>query len=1306
MAEAFVQAAIPRFDGHYDHWSMLMENFLRSKEYWQVVDSGVAEPAAGVALSDAQKAELDSQKLKDLKAKNYLFQAIDRSILETILQKDTSKQIWESMKKKYAGNAKVKRATLQALRTSFETLKMKNGEAVSDYFSRTMAIANKMRINGEKMEDVTIIEKILRSMTPKFNYVVCSIEESKDIDSLSIDELQSSLQVHEQKMNQQEQEEQALQVSTNNHFSAPSKDDQGRGGGRGNKDRRQPYQKTENNQPYHYSQGRGKGRDSHSEHSTNSKPKSADKSKVECYRCHRYGHYKSECRTNLNKQRGERSNFAEQEEEISLLMACHAKEESHQHMWYLDTGCSNHMCGDKSIFSDLDESFRNTVKFGDNSTISVMGKGNVKIHTSESSNQIISNVFFVPDLKNNLLSVGQLQEKGYMISIKDGVCRIHDKNMSLIAQVNMTTNRMFPLYLNNNTQSCFSTRLKDEAWLWHFRYGHLNFGGLKLLEQKNMVTGLPQIQMPSEICEDCVVGKQHRDPFPKGKSWRAKQALELVHSDLCGPINPTSNGGKRYFITFIDDFSRRIWVYFLQEKSDAFAAFKTFKSLVEKETGMSIKILRSDRGGEYNSHEFMDFCKEHGIQKQLTAAYTPQQNGISERKNRTILNVVRSILSRSHLPKVFWPEAVKWSIYLLNRSPTLAVRNMTPEEAWSGRKPSVNHLRIFGCIAYSHVPDQKRKKLDDKGEKCIFLGISENTKAYKLYNPITKKISISRDVIFDEEQFWAWDEKDTRQEIGADFDGDNEDEVNEPLENAQPVESGHQGGNESNPVTETSEEQRPRRVRRRPAWMEDYEVQGAENTEELLTHLVLFSDCDPMNFEDAVKEAKWQRAMDAEIDAIERNGTWELTELPNGQKTIGVKWVYKTKLKENGEIDKHKARLVAKGYKQEFGIDYKEVFAPVARHDTIRMIIALAAQNSWPLFQMDVKSAFLHGDLEEQVFIDQPPGYIKAGNEHKVYRLKKALYGLKQAPRAWYSRLEAYFLKEGFQKCPYEHTLFYKSDCRKLLIVLVYVDDLIFTGNDSSMAEKFKKSMMVEFEMSDLGLMHYFLGIEVIQSADGIFICQRKYAREILERFYMQDCNPVCTPTEVGLKLVKDPGGKMVNSTFYKQIVGSLMYLTSTRPDIMHAVSLISRYMECPKEAHLLAAKRIFRYLNGTINYGLFYRKGEGSDLFGFTDSDYAGDLDDRKSTSGYVFMMGSGAISWSSKKQSIVTLSSTEAEFIAATTCACQAIWLQRILEELHFKQNHSIVIYCDNNSAIKLSKNPVLHGRSKHIDVKYHFL
>ncbi|XP_047267681.1 uncharacterized mitochondrial protein AtMg00810-like [Capsicum annuum] len=330
-----------------------------------------------------------------------------------------------------------------------------------------------------------------------------------------------------------------------------------------------------------------------------------------------------------------------------------------------------------------------------------------------------------------------------------------------------------------------------------------------------------------------------------------------------------------------------------------------------------------------------------------------------------------------------------------------------------------------------------------------------------------------------------------------------------------------------------------------------------------------------MYYESVIREEKWRKAMDAEIKAIKRNDTWELIDLP----------------------DKHKII--------------------VTKHGTIRLLIALAAQNLWLIFQLDVKSAFLHGYLEEE--------------------------------------------------CPYEPTFFVKiGEDGRMLIACLYVDNLIFIGNNKGMFSDFKRSMMNEFEMSDLGKMHYFLGLEVVQSNDGIFVSQKKYVQNFLNKFKMQNCNPTNIPVEFGLKLTKAGSGKKMDNTFYKQIMGSLMYLNATRPDIMYIVSLVSRYMECPTEIHLLAAKRILRYLQGTKDFGIFYRKGEKVDLIGFTDSDYAGDQDGRKSTSGYVFMLGTEAVSWSSKKQTVVTLSCTEAEFVTATACVCQAIWLRRILKKL----------------------------------------
>ena len=384
---------------------------------------------------------------------------------------------------------------------------------------------------------------------------------------------------------------------------------------------------------------------------------------------------------------------------------------------------------------------------------------------------------------------------------------------------------------------------------------------------------------------------------------------------------------------------------------------------------------------------------------------------------------------------------------------------------------------------------------------------------------------------------------------------------------------------------------------------------------------------------------------------------------------------------------------MAKGYSQIAGVNYTEVFAPVASWDTIRSILAIAAQRGWCVYQLDVKSAFLYSELKEEVYIDQPEGYIKVGEEDKVYRLKKSLYGLKQAPRAWFSRIESYFKKEGFKKSDYDHTLFFKKTENNLLVVSLYVDNLIFTGSDEILCAEFKSSMQKEFEMTDLGKMKFFLGIEVHQSEAGIHICQKKYAKEVLDRFNMKSCNSVKNPIVPGT-IVSKEGIKIADVTLYKQLVGCLMYLTVTRPDLMFVVCLFSRFMSDPKEEHMLIAKRVF------------YGRSSKMNLLGYTDSDYAQDVDDRKSTSGYVFLLNRTAVSWCSRKQDIVTLSSTEAEYVAASSSACHCVWLKGILQELGLVNDECIDIMCDNSSTIKLSKNPVMHRRTKHIDVRYHYL
>jgi hypothetical protein len=406
---------------------------------------------------------------------------------------------------------------------------------------------------------------------------------------------------------------------------------------------------------------------------------------------------------------------------------------------------------------------------------------------------------------------------------------------------------------------------------------------------------------------------------------------------------------------------------------------------------------------------------------------------------------------------------------------------------------------------------------------------------------------------------------------------------------------------------------------------DSYEVELMdENVEALLVEME-----EPSNYSEAAVSQDWVEAMDREMQSIEKNKTWELVKLPTGKKPIGLKWVYKLKKNSDGEVVKHKARLVAKGYVQKFGVDYEEVFAPVARLDTVRVLLALAANQGWKVHHLDVKSAFLHGELGEEVYVSQPEGYIVKGKEQLVLKLSKALYGLKQAPRAWNVRLDKSLKKLNFRRCFSDQAVYTRGHGADVVLLGVYVDDLIVTGGNPEQVKLFKQQIMEEFEMTDLGLLSYYLGIEVDQKEDHITMKQAAYARKVLGQFGMGECNPSKFPMEPRNKLNADKGGKLVDATEYRRMIGCLRYMLHTRPDLSYSVGVASRFMEKPTVMHAGAVKQIMRYLKGTTEFGLVYVQGGGSGvLVGYTDSDHGADQVERTSTCGMAFYLGENLVS------------------------------------------------------------------------------
>lgn len=1127
--------------------------------------------------------------------------------------------------------------------------------------------------------------------------------------------------------------------------------------------------------------------------------KDVDKSSYKCAHCHKTGHTKSGCfelvgypewwdpsRAKKNHQKPSTTAVAQtkMEDEITdnasaLVIAAdnggkvlNILTPVLNNAWIIDSGATDHMTYDSRQVSPLNHSNQKFVSTANGSSIQVIGEGSLTLTKTLN----LDSVLVVPSLDYNLLSVSQITTAlSCIVIFWPDFCVFKDIKTRTTIGCGIRRGKLYYLDLESKSTKSLQQALavggsedrkRKEIWLRHRRFGHASFRYLKRL----FPSLFTDIDISSFHCDTCELAKSHRASFPLRLN-KSPFPFMIIHSDVWGPSKVTTLGGSRWFVTFIDDCTRMTWLCLMKSKSEVNSIFQKFHTRIETQYNRKIQIIHSDNGGEYHSTEFQHYLETQGIIHHTTCPTTPQQNGVAERKNRHLLEIVRALLIEAHMPLSYWGEALTAAAYLINRVPSSTLNFKTPFQSLNDTivTPTVSNLtpHVFGCVVFVHLHKHQCTKLTPQALRCVFVGYATHQKGYRCYHPPTRRLFITMDVVFHEDTMYFSKPEfqgEYQEEIRS-LDHDNQDvenlevtdmaldpwssssqidmildqncdenQITEEMDHSltqqeieiheniatSPVDISHQSFTED--VPEPHRRQLPQR-HTRGIPKSTYEPELSSKAKYPMSHYVsnhrlsesnmsfvnqLSAVSIPNSVQEALSDPRWKEAMNEEMKSLEKNETWELVDPPSGKKPVGCRWIYTVKYKADGTIERFKARLVAKGYTQTYGIDYTETFAPVAKINTVRVLLSLAANLDWPLQQFDVKNAFLHGELSEEVYMDLPPGcMIPKRHSQKICRLKKSLYGLKQSPRAWFGRFTKSMIAFGYHQSNADHTLFLKRQQGKITALIIYVDDMVVTGNDPNEREALQNYLSKEFEMKDLGPLNYFLGIEVSRSRKGIVLSQRKYALDLLRETGMSACQPVDTPVEEGLKLYVESDQVPVDKARYQRLVGRLLYLSHTRPDLTYALSIVSQFMHNPGEQHMNAVIRILRYLKSAPGKGVLFTKNTNhQNIEAYTDADWAGNLGDRRSTSGYFTFLGGNLVTWKSKKQNVVARSSAEAEFRGLANVLCETLWLRLLLHDLGYLSEQPIQLFCDSKAACDIAHNPVQHDRTKHVEVDRFFI
>jgi ribosomal protein L12E/L44/L45/RPP1/RPP2 len=1455
MQSVTVSSALKFNGNNFSLWKMKILAYLQDKELVEVVEQAAPEAAAALgelaavaagvnaAEQKAAKEEEENRIKKCMKAYTILVLTLQDEQLQLVLDvaRGNAHGVWKALLQRYERRTIASKTQARNMLTQS---KMGNDELVETYISRIKRLVVSLSEMGSPTSNDELLQILFNGLPEAYETLVDSLTV---YESLTFDEAcvfildrQERINIKRGKIKQQEEEQASYAQARGDQSRSGDQNRRARGRGRG--------RYTQSGSAAASSAAGKRNRTCF----TCEKPGHIayychlNANAKKCANCRIIGHATEDCyygtgSTGTGTGNGHGNGTGHGMNTGMLATAAHEAEEcdvvfsASEHAyhvnittpesWIVDTGATRHITNSKlgmNNIKKLNSPIELTVANNEKVLLSEVGSAVVKVSNGQAGSTgtgtgdgtiKLNEVSYAPTFKSNLMSVAKMVDTGAeVLFTKDKA--VVTKNGKVLLEIPRQGNLFVinPQPINQSTSATYiaketsiatstalsaatgSTRAVDNK-LWHHRMGHLSVSSLKKIKDGSAVVGSEAIVVHNDehVCDGCALGKAHRKPFQNYRSEEAKDIMDCVHADLCGPIKIKENksgesvdenlSGK-YTSSIIDEASRRIVMHIINYKSEAAGKIMNWCNEATVLTGKPLKEFHSDGGGEYVSNKLLTYFRNKGTMATRTVKATPQLNGIAERANRTIFEMARSMLYHANLSKAFWEEAILTAVYIHNRTISVKSKNKTPEELFTGKKPHVKHLRVFGCDCYMHVPDGDRTKLDKKSKRGIFVGYDAVQRGYKVYDYELKKIIISRDVLFNEDRFTfgrskqllvnmdnnnnnnkhsndiddidetigtldytkinniniingnpninsvAAADRDDAQHLPQDINIDiNEHKYDNDAEPAPapaeplvpvailpPVNNPVANNLPNMPVAGNNNNSRPRRNRRAPEreFMVNIDSYNFNNFSALATTVE-----EPKTYQEMLVSQdvyQWHEAMKEEIKALYENNTWRLVQLPAGRTAIGSKWVYKVKLNKDGGIDRYKARFCAKGYSQEQGIDYNETFAPVVKYKSLRIILALVTINDYELSQMDVHTAFLNATIKQEVYMKQPEGFEKGG-ENIVCKLNKTLYGTKQAPHEWNEDFNSFTLTLGFKRCVSDTCVYVKiSKTGKPIIISVFVDDIIsaYAKKDQDEWYGYKASFTSHYKMKDIGECEWILGMRVRRDRKKriLILDQEQYINKVLKQFGMDNCKPAITPEDTSKLVVNQPEEQQhINIKTYQSLVGALMYAAiSTRPDITHAVNMISRHLSNPASSHLVAGKRILRYLKGTTSLGLTYR-GEGDingiiNVHAYTDADWAGDLEERKSTTGYLVMINKCVVSWMSKKQNTVALSTAEAEYMAISAAVQEIKWVRQLLDELSFTQSEPSLLLSDNQAAIAISENDVHHNRTKHIDIRHHFV